>query len=153
MKQKLLFLSFLLIFLSVGVLVADTFVKSADLPYSEKPLVSSAFSPTSSSSLQTKELFPSFYLVAGGDIMFSRNIGYYNKKLGYDRIFGSGQFNPVSKFSHCISDTCLLFFNLESLFHPKDNDIQMGGFTFRANVDNIEVLKELRKPSPTQITS
>lgn len=41
---------------------------------------------------------------------------------------------------------CLLFFNLESLFHPKDNDIQFGGFTFRANTDNLQVLQQLRKP-------
>ncbi|MDR0369009.1 MAG: CapA family protein [Candidatus Peribacteria bacterium] len=90
------------------------------------------------------------YLVVGGDIMFSRNIGYRNKKQGYDRIFGSGNFNPISKFTKCKVDNCVLFFNLESLFHTKDNDIQMGGFTFRANPDNIEVLKQLRTPTEQQ---
>jgi poly-gamma-glutamate capsule biosynthesis protein CapA/YwtB (metallophosphatase superfamily) len=148
MKQKLISLSFLLIFLSFCVLVVDTFVGKIEVQFSEKPLISSAF--LALSALHTKEIFPSFYLVAGGDIMFSRNIGYYNKKRGYDRIFGSGQFNPVSKFSSCIAGNCLLFFNLESLFHPKDNDIQMGGFTFRANTANIEILKDLRKPSLEQ---
>jgi hypothetical protein len=76
--------------------------------------------------------------------MLSRNIGYYNKKSGYDRIFGSGTFNPISQFPTCTTKNCLLFFNLESLFHPKDNDIQMGGFTFRANEKSIETLLQLQ---------
>jgi hypothetical protein len=83
--------------------------------------------------------------------MLSRNIGYYNKKQGYGRIFGSGNYNPISAFTDCNTENCLLFFNLESLFHPKDNDIQMGGFSFRANVANIEVLQQLRQPSPKQM--
>jgi hypothetical protein len=36
---------------------------------------------------------------------------------------------------------------LESLFHPQDNDIQMGGFTFRANPENVAVLQQLRSLS------
>lgn len=83
-------------------------------------------------------------LLAGGDIMLSRNIGYYNKREGYDRIFGSGSYHPLSAFPNCNPQHCLLFFNLESPFHPKDNDIQKGGFTFRANVKNIQVLKDLQ---------
>jgi hypothetical protein len=81
--------------------------------------------------------------------MLSRNIGSYNKKEGYDRIFGSGNFHPIAQFPECTSKNCVLFFNLESLFHPKDNDIPLGGFTFRANTNNIAVLQQLRKP-PTQ---
>jgi len=65
-------------------------------------------------------------------------------------MFGSGKFNPISRFTNCISDHCLLFFNLESLFYPKDNDIPEGGYTFRANTNNIEVLRQLRQPSPGQ---
>ncbi|MDR0651431.1 MAG: hypothetical protein LBG59_08845 [Candidatus Peribacteria bacterium] len=80
--------------------------------------------------------------------MLSRTIGYYNKKFGYDRIFGSGTYHPISQFPYCTSENCLLFFNLESLFHPRDNDIQLGGFTFRANTNNIEVLKQLCHPLP-----
>lgn len=86
------------------------------------------------------------YLIAGGDIMLSRNIGYYNKREGYDRIFWSWKYNPIIDFQSCTSENCLLFFNLESPFHPKDNDIQMWGFTFRANTGNIEVLRQLRNP-------
>ncbi len=76
--------------------------------------------------------------------MLSRNIGYYNKREGYDRVFGSGKYNPITDFPNCTSENCLLFFNLESPFHPKDNDIQMGGFTFRANTKNLEVLTGLQ---------
>ena len=76
--------------------------------------------------------------------MLSRNIGYYNKLQGYDRIFGSGKYNPITAFPGCTSNACLLFFNLESPFHPVDRDIQNGGFTFRANTNNLEVLQGLR---------
>jgi hypothetical protein len=41
---------------------------------------------------------------------------------------------------------------LESLFHPKDNDIPLGGFMFKANTGNIEVLRQLRHPTPQQVT-
>ncbi|GHV23942.1 hypothetical protein FACS189428_7900 [Clostridia bacterium] len=80
MKQKIISFSFLLIFLSFCVLVVDNFVENVDIQFLERPLVASAFSDFSA--LHAKEVFPSFYLVAGGDIMFSRNIGYYNKKHG-----------------------------------------------------------------------
>jgi hypothetical protein len=109
-----------------------------------QPLQLTAFPPLS----QKKRNLA--YLVLGGDIMFSRNIGHLNKQQGYDRIFGSGKFNPISKFTNCTHQNCLLLFNLESLFHPRDNDIPFGGFTFRANEKNIEVLQELRNPSPQQ---
>jgi len=90
------------------------------------------------------------YLVAGGDIMLSRNIGYLNKQQGYDRIFGPENFNPLSSFSNCTSENCMLFFNLESLFHPRDNDIPLGGFDFRAHQHNILVLDQLRQFALTE---
>lgn len=83
--------------------------------------------------------------------MLSRGIGYLNKKEGYDRIFGGENYHPIAQFTDCTSENCQLFFNLESLFHPKDNDIPRGGFTFRANTGNIEVLRQLRYPFPQQI--
>jgi hypothetical protein len=144
MKQKLISLSFLLLVLSVCIVVVDFFIEMPEKP--QEPLVSASFLRL----VEHYTGFPAAYLVAGGDIMLSRNIGYYNKKNGYERIFGSGTYNPVSVFTGCKAENCLLFFNLESLFHPKDNDIQMGGFTFRANSANIAVLKQLRKPAPYQ---
>jgi hypothetical protein len=144
MKQQLISLALFLLFLSACIRVTDLFLETS--APSEELLMSSAF-PLFGAHY---EGFPSTYLVAGGDIMLSRNIGYYNKKNGYTRIFGSGTYNPISEFTNCHAGDCMLFFNLESLFHPRDNDIQMGGFTFRANVANIEVLKGLRKPSAYQ---
>jgi hypothetical protein len=47
-------------------------------------------------------------------------------------------------------ENCLLFFNLESPFSTNDNDIQLGGFTFRANMKNIQVLQQLRTPSQNE---
>lgn len=86
----------------------------------------------------------SVYLVAGGDIMLSRNIGYLAKKEWYDRVFKSWNYNPVSSFENCTWDDCLLFFNLESLFNEKDNDIQRWWFLFKSNPQNIETLLQLR---------
>ena len=88
---------------------------------------------------------PTSYLVLGGDIMLSRNIGYLNKQQGYDRIFNQENYNPTSAFSNCKIENCLLVFNLESLFHPQDNDIPLGGFNFKANTQNIETLLQLRQ--------
>ena len=45
-----------------------------------------------------KNMIHQTYLVAGGDIMLSRNIGYLNKTQGYDRIFKEGNFHPISQF-------------------------------------------------------
>ncbi|MDR3168236.1 MAG: hypothetical protein LBU27_00275 [Candidatus Peribacteria bacterium] len=145
MKQKLISLSLLLLVLSICIVVVDFFLEIPKKP--QEPSVASPFLRFTNHYTG----FPSAYLVVGGDIMLSRNIGYYNKRDGYDRIFGSGTYNPVSAFTGCHVENCLLFFNLESLFHPKDNDIQMGGFTFRANSANIAVLKQLRQPAPHQV--
>lgn len=90
----------------------------------------------------------SLYLVAGGDIMLSRNIGYLAKKEWYDRVFKSWNYNPVSSFPDCTWYDCLLFFNLESLFNEKDNDIPKWWFIFRANPQNIETLIQLRQDHP-----
>ena len=76
--------------------------------------------------------------------MLSRNMGYLNKTQGYDRIFKEGNFHPISQFSWCHGQNCLLFFNLESMFHPQDNDVPLGWFIFKANVKNIETLLQLR---------
>lgn len=84
------------------------------------------------------------YLVAGWDIMLSRNIGFLNKQNWYDRIF-SGQYHPITDFHNCNKKNCLLFFNLESLFNEKDNDQPKAGFDFRANTQNIETLLQLRQ--------
>lgn len=86
----------------------------------------------------------SVYIVAGGDIMLSRNIGYLAKREWYDRVFKSWNYNPVSSFENCTWDDCLLFFNLESLFNEKDNDIQKWWFLFKANPQNVETLLQLR---------
>jgi len=37
-----------------------------------------------------------------------------------------------------------MFFNLESPFSPTDNDKAQGGFLFRANSGNIQILKDIR---------
>ena len=87
----------------------------------------------------------SAYLVAGGDVMISRYIGYLNKQKGYDRIFTGENFDPIQQYSWCKSQNCLLFFNLESLFSKNDNDIVYGGAHFKANTKSIEVLKQIRK--------
>jgi hypothetical protein len=135
MKQKIIIFSSVLLLIAVGILITNF---SIQLPILSEHSSGIAFS---SVPLTHQSQLSFVYLVAGGDIMFSRNIGYYNKRQGYDRIFGSGNYNPISAFPSCTSKDCLLFFNLESLFHPRDNDIQMGGFTFRANTGNIEVLR------------
>lgn len=85
------------------------------------------------------------YLVAWWDIMLSRNIWYFAKKEWYDRIFKEWNYNPVTSFENCSWDNCLLFFNLESLFNEKDNDIPKGWFTFKSNPKNIETLLQLKQ--------
>lgn len=88
------------------------------------------------------------YIVAWWDVMLSRNIGFYAKKQWYDRIFKEWNYNPLSDFSNCKSDNCLLFLNLESLFCDPDHDIQMWGFDFRSNPKNIETLLQYRQDKP-----
>lgn len=90
----------------------------------------------------------SVYLVAGWDIMLSRNIWYFAKKEWYDRIFKIWNYNPVSSFENCSWDDCLLFFNLESLFNEKDNDIPRWWFVFKSNPKNVETLNQLKQDHP-----
>ena len=90
----------------------------------------------------------SVYLVAWWDIMLSRNIWHLAKKEWYDRIFKTWNYNPVSSFENCTWDDCLLFFNLESLFNEKDNDIPKWWFVFKANPKNVETLNQLKQDHP-----
>jgi len=90
----------------------------------------------------------SVYLVAWWDIMLSRNIWYFAKKEWYDRIFKTWNYNPVSSFENCTWDDCLLFFNLESLFNEKDNDIPKWWFIFKSNPKNVESLIQLQQDHP-----
>ena len=90
----------------------------------------------------------SVYLVAGWDIMLSRNIWYFAKKEWYDRIFKEWNYNPITSFENCTWDDCILFFNLESLFNEKDNDIPKGWFLFRSNPNNVETLIQLKQDHP-----
>ena len=87
----------------------------------------------------------SVYLVAGWDIMLSRNIWYFAKKEWYNRIFKEWNYNPVTSFENCTWDDCILFFNLESLFNENDNDIPKWWFLFRSNPKNVETLLQLRQ--------
>lgn len=90
----------------------------------------------------------STYIVAWWDVMLSRNIGFFAKRDGYDRIFKEWNYNPLTEFWKCKFDNCLLFLNLESLFCEPDHDIQMWGFDFRANPKNIETLLQYRQDKP-----
>jgi len=90
----------------------------------------------------------SVYLVAWWDIMLSRNIWYLAKKEWYDRIFQEWNYNPVSSFENCSWEDCLLFFNLESLFNEKDNDIPKWWFIFKSNPKNVETLIQLKQDHP-----
>lgn len=73
------------------------------------------------------------------DIMLSRTVGYKNKKEGYHKTFE--KFYPNEFFS----DNTLLFYNLESPFSEKDNDVLERTFVFKANKRNMEVINNLRK--------
>ena len=77
--------------------------------------------------------------------MLSRNIGFFAKNEGYDRIFKEWNYNPLIDFKGCKSDNCLLFLNLESLFCEPDHDIQKWWFDFRSNPKNIETLQQYRQ--------
>lgn len=92
------------------------------------------------------------YIVIGGDIMLSRNIGYLNKQQGYNRIFKQENYNPTTAFSNCTIENCLLIFNLESLFHPRDNDIPLWWFDFKANIQNLETILQLRQDKKLLLT-
>ena len=88
------------------------------------------------------------YIVAGWDIMLSRNIWFFAKQQWYDRIFKEWNYNPLNEFKNCKSDNCLLFLNLESLFADPDHDIPKWGFDFRSNPKNIETLLQYRQDKP-----
>ena len=88
------------------------------------------------------------YIVAGWDVMLSRNIGFFAKNQWYDRIFKEWNYNPLNKFENCKSDNCLLFLNLESMFAEPDHDIQKWWFDFRSNPKNIETLLQYRQDKP-----
>ncbi len=91
-----------------------------------------------------KERIKSVYLIAGWDIMLSRNIWRLGKLEGYDRIFWSWNYNPINEFNWCNDENCILFFNLESLFYTPDNDIREAWFMFRANPNNVQTLSQLK---------
>ncbi len=83
-------------------------------------------------------------LVVWGDIMLSRWIGRWAKNEGYGRMFSWENYNPLSQFPCYSSGTCLLYFNLESMFSAKDNDQPKAGFLFRSNTGNIQTLLDLQ---------
>ena len=83
-------------------------------------------------------------VILGWDIMLSRTIGYENKKQWYDRIFRWTWYNPINNIAWCKGWWCLLFFNLESQFSLRDNDVYEKTFIFKANTGNIAVLEWLR---------
>lgn len=80
-------------------------------------------------------------IYAGGDIMLSRGIGYYNKANNRLTMFSAWAYNPINQF--CTGD-CLLIFNLESLFSRTPNDSPEPTFHFAANRNNIDVLHRMR---------
>lgn len=86
----------------------------------------------------------SISLIVWGDIMLSRGIWRWAKREGYDRTFANSGFNPLTQFPSYNSGQALVFFNLESPFSPTDNDKAQGGFLFRANSGNIQILKDIR---------
>ena len=86
----------------------------------------------------------SISLIVWGDIMLSRGIWRWAKREGYDRTFANSWFNPLTQFPSYNSGQALMFFNLESPFSPTDNDKAQGGFLFRANSGNIQILKDIR---------
>ena len=86
----------------------------------------------------------SISLIVWGDIMLSRGIWRWAKREGYDRTFANSWFNPLAQFPSYNSWQALMFFNLESPFSPSDNDKAQGGFLFRANSGNIQILKDIR---------
>lgn len=134
----------ILIFLSWGYYFARAWIAKNSDSSSIFPAITSSSDALPETITPDPEEDPALYLVAGGDIMLSRNIGYLSKLQGYDRIF-SGNYHPLSGINNCLGDACLLFFNLESLFSEKDHDVPEGGFEFRANPANIETLLQLRQ--------
>lgn len=88
-------------------------------------------------------------LYAGGDIMLSRGIGYYNKQNNWTRMFDADSYNPIREW--CQND-CLLIFNLESLFSRHPNDRPESTFHFAANTKNIDILHRMRAGNPLYLS-
>lgn len=129
LKIKLIFISIALFLIGSGLFALQ-----------EKWSLKSDFSLFSSKKPQEK----SVSLIFGWDIMLSRGIWRRAKREWYDRTFANSGFNPLSQFSSYNSWSALLFFNLESPFAPVDNDKPKGGFLFRANSGNLQILKDIR---------
>ena len=160
-RNSLIFCSFVLLICSIGVRFVQSFaewMKNLFLAYTNLQQQTQEIQKSepeniiltwnSFNNIQLSFVsFPS-YMVVWWDVMLSRNIGFYAKKQWYDRIFKEWNYNPLSEFSNCKSDNCLLFLNLESLFADPDHDIQMWGFDFRSNPKNIETLLQYRQDKP-----
>lgn len=89
--------------------------------------------------------YPSVNLVAWWDIMLSRGIGRWARLEWYWRVFTWDNYNPLTQYDCYQSWDCILFFNLESMFSEDDNDQPKGWFSFRANTNNLQYLRDLRK--------
>ena len=142
--KKNITVSFILILISAMLVVGATLWKFSD-SWKSEPWIQKIYSNIVTVFKPAKR---SVYLVAGWDIMLSRNIWYFAKKEWYDRIFKEWNYNPVTSFENCTWDNCLLFFNLESLFNEKDNDIPKWWFLFRSNPKNVETLIQLKQDHP-----
>lgn len=111
-----------------------TFTKNTDNPHKKNQVDITLKKPQISS----------VELVVGGDIMLSRSIWRWAKQKGYDYVFTGEHFHPLSQFPCYTSGTCLLVFNLESMFSENDNDYSKETFWFRANTWNIQTLLDLQ---------
>ena len=160
-RNSLIFCSAVLLICSVCVWFLDTFaqwIKSLFLAYSNIQEQSNQnnviddenviLTWSSFNDIQISFYTKPVYIVAGWDVMLSRNIGYFAKQQWYDRIFKEWNYNPLNNFENCKSDNCLLFLNLESLFCEPDHDIQKWWFDFRSNPKNIETLQQYRQDKP-----
>ena len=144
MKKNAIISSILMI-ISIILIISTTFWNNAKNSDQKESWIQKIYSNIVAVFKPAKK---SVYLVAGWDIMLSRNIWYFAKKEWYDRIFKTWNYNPVSSFENCSWDDCLLFFNLESLFNEKDNDIPRWWFVFKSNPKNIETLNQLKQDHP-----
>lgn len=144
MKKNAIISSILMI-ISIILIISTTFWNNAKNSDQKESWIQKIYSNIVAVFKPAKK---SVYLVAGWDIMLSRNIWYFAKKEWYDRIFKTWNYNPVSSFENCSWDDCLLFFNLESLFNEKDNDIPRWWFIFKSNPKNVETLNQLKQDHP-----
>lgn len=155
-KNALIFCAVVLLFCSILVWFVETiaqwaaslFSKYTKLPNKHEKNYEVIYSWESFNHIQLPSISSTAYIVAGGDVMLSRNIWFYAKNQWYDRIFKEWNYNPLIEFKDCKADNCLLFLNLESLFCEPDHDIQKGWFDFRANPKNIETLLQYRQGKP-----